>query len=75
LKNFRLRSELSAGREAAKAFWRTEVLREGRERVKCKIRKEWQLEGSVEVMSWYEGWPVIRMNCRGAKVAEGRKGR
>ena len=29
--NFRLRHELEAGREAAKAFWRSEVTREGRE--------------------------------------------
>jgi hypothetical protein len=36
--NFRLRHELEAGREAAKAFWRSEVLREGRE------REKWQLE-------------------------------
>lgn len=27
--NFRLRHELAAGREAARAFWKTEVLREG----------------------------------------------
>jgi hypothetical protein len=27
--NFRLRHELAAGREAARAFWRDEVLREG----------------------------------------------
>ena len=30
--NFRLRHELAAGREAAKAFWKMEVIREGRER-------------------------------------------
>ena len=36
--NFRLRHELPAGREAAKAFWRSEVTREGRE------REKWQLE-------------------------------
>gem|GEM_PF-3346351 len=36
--NFRLRAELDAGREAARAFWRLEVLREG---VK---REAWQLE-------------------------------
>jgi hypothetical protein len=36
--NYRLRHEFPAGREAAKAFWRTEVLREGRE------REKWQLE-------------------------------
>ena len=35
--NFRLRYELQAGRDAAKAFWRSEVLREG-----C-VREEWQI--------------------------------
>lgn len=30
--NFRLRHELPAGREAARAFWRGEVLAEGRPR-------------------------------------------
>ena len=30
--NFRLRNDLEAGREAAKIFWRTEVLREDRQR-------------------------------------------
>jgi hypothetical protein len=32
--NFRLRHSLEAGREAAKAFWKSEVTREGREREK-----------------------------------------
>ena len=36
--NYRGRCELEAGREAARAFWRSEVLREG-----CK-REPWQLE-------------------------------
>ena len=36
--NFRLRHELEGGREAAKQFWKADVLREGRERAK------WQLE-------------------------------
>jgi hypothetical protein len=36
--NFRLRHELEAGREAAKAFWKSDVKREGRE------REKWQLE-------------------------------
>jgi len=36
--NFRMRHELDAGREAAKVFWRTEVLRQDRE------REPWQLE-------------------------------
>jgi hypothetical protein len=30
--NFRLRHEMDAGREAAKAFWRAEVQREDRKR-------------------------------------------
>ena len=32
--NFRLRSELPAGRDAAQVFWRSEVIREDREREK-----------------------------------------
>jgi hypothetical protein len=32
--NFRLRHELAAGREAAKVFWRSEVIREDHEREK-----------------------------------------
>ena len=36
--NFRQRYQLKAGREAARAFWRSEVLREG-----CK-RQPWQIE-------------------------------
>jgi len=36
--NFRLRNELEAGREAAKIFWRSEVIRQDRE------REPWQLE-------------------------------
>ena len=34
VENFRLRHELPAGREAAKAFWKSEVIREDREREK-----------------------------------------
>ena len=30
--NFRLRHELEAGRDAARAFWRSEVIGEGRQR-------------------------------------------
>jgi hypothetical protein len=30
--NFRLRYQMEAGREAAKAFWRNEVMREDRKR-------------------------------------------
>jgi hypothetical protein len=38
LENFRLRHDLEAGRDAAKIFWRTEVLREDRP------REKWQIE-------------------------------
>jgi hypothetical protein len=44
--NFRLRYELDAGREAAKAFWRTEVLCEDRE------REPWQLEQWESAVRW-----------------------
>ena len=36
--NFRLRHELEAGREAAKIFWKIDVLKEGSE------RERWQLD-------------------------------
>jgi integron integrase len=48
--NFRLRHELVAGREAAKAFWRAEVLRDG-----CK-REDWQLEQWSDAIQWYLNW-------------------
>ncbi|BCX48695.1 hypothetical protein HAHE_26030 [Haloferula helveola] len=48
--NFRLRNELDAGRDAAKAFWRTEVLREGRP------REQWQLEQWESALHWYLKW-------------------
>lgn len=48
--NFRLRLELPAGREAAKAFWRSEVTREGRE------REKWQLEQWGDAIQWYLKW-------------------
>lgn len=48
--NFRGRHELQAGREAAKVFWRAEVMREGRE------RKKWQLEQWGDALKWYLGW-------------------
>ncbi len=41
--NFRLRHELVAGREAAKAFWKTEVTREGREREKWQS-EQWEAD-------------------------------
>jgi site-specific recombinase XerD len=48
--NFRLRHELVAGREAAKVFWRQEVLREG------AVRESWQLEQWGEAIRWYLEW-------------------
>jgi integrase len=48
--NFRLRHGLEAGREAGKAFWRSEVLREG-----C-TREPWQLEQWGAAIRWYLDW-------------------
>lgn len=48
--NFRLRYELAAGREASVLFWKTEVLREGRE------REKWQLEQWSDAIRWYLDW-------------------
>jgi integron integrase len=48
--NFRLRHELEAGREAARAFWKLEVLREG-----C-TREPWQLEQWSAAIQWYLNW-------------------
>ena len=48
--NFRLRLEMEAGREAAKVFWKTEVLREGRP------REDWQLEQWGDAIQWYLKW-------------------
>jgi hypothetical protein len=48
--NFRLRNELEANRAAAKAFWRSEVLREDRP------RKPWQLEQWGDAIQWYLKW-------------------
>jgi len=48
--NFRLRYELAAGRDAAKAFWRTEVVREDRP------RESWQLEQWEDAIKWYLDW-------------------
>lgn len=44
--NYRLRHELPAGREAAKRFWRGEVLGRGRE------REKWQLEQWGDAIEW-----------------------
>jgi integron integrase len=48
--NFRLRTELDAGRESAKLFWRQEVLREDRP------REKWQLEQWGDAIQWYLKW-------------------
>jgi len=48
--NFRLRHELPAGREAAKAFWKSEVTREDR------VREGWQLEQWGDAVQWYLNW-------------------
>jgi integron integrase len=48
--NFRLRHELEAGREAARLFWKADVLREGRE------REKWQLEQWADAIQWYLKW-------------------
>jgi hypothetical protein len=50
--NFRLRHELESGRESVAAFWRMEVLREGR------VREPWQLEqwGGGAALRWYLDW-------------------
>lgn len=48
--NFRLRHELPAGREAAKVFWTTDVVR------KDRPREEWQLEQWGEAIIWYLKW-------------------
>ena len=48
--NFRLRNELEAGRDAAKVFWRSEVVREDRP------REPWQLEQWQDAIKWYLDW-------------------
>ena len=48
--NFRLRHELSAGREAATRFWKEEVRREDRP------REPWQLEQWGQAIQWYLKW-------------------
>jgi site-specific recombinase XerD len=48
--NFRLRHDLPAGRPAATAFWKSEVLREGRP------REQWQLDQWSNAISWYLDW-------------------
>lgn len=48
--NFRLRHQLKAERAAAKVFWRSEVLREGRP------REPWQLAQWADAIQWYLKW-------------------
>jgi hypothetical protein len=48
--NFRLRYQMDAGREAAKAFWRKEVMREDRK------REAWQLDQWSDAIQWYLNW-------------------
>lgn len=48
--NFRLRHEMEAGREAAKAFWRAEVQLENRK------REAWQLDQWSDAIQWYLSW-------------------
>lgn len=50
MENFRVRHELEAGREAARAFWRMEVKREG-----C-TREAWQLAQWTNAIQWYLSW-------------------
>jgi len=48
--NFRLRHELLAGRDAARMFWKHEVLKEDRP------REDWQLEQWGDAIQWYLKW-------------------
>ena len=48
--NFRLRHELLAGRDAARMFWKREVLKEDRP------REDWQLEQWGDAIQWYLKW-------------------
>ena len=48
--NFRLRHEMEAGRDAAKAFWRAEVQRDDRK------RESWQLDQWSDAIQWYLAW-------------------
>ena len=48
--NFRLRNEIAAGRNSAKVFWKSEVLREDRP------REKWQLEQWTDAIQWYLNW-------------------
>jgi hypothetical protein len=46
--NWRLRSGQAPGVEAARAFWKAQVL--------TKPREQWQLDQWTEAMRWYLGW-------------------
>jgi integrase len=48
--NFRARHGLAAGREAARAFWKNDVLRED-----CE-REKWQLDQWSDAIQWYLNW-------------------
>jgi integron integrase len=48
--NFRLQLGLSAGRDAAVQFWKSQVLREGSQ------RERWQLEQWGDALKWYLKW-------------------
>ena len=48
--SFRMRHGLEAGREAARAFWKSEVLREG------SVREDWQLQQWEAAIVWYLNW-------------------
>jgi integron integrase len=48
--NFRMRVGMEAGRGAAKAFWRSEVMGSGRD------RERWQLEQWTAALQWYLKW-------------------
>ncbi len=47
---FRLRFDLEAGREAARIFWKSEVLKDDRP------REAWQLEQWESAVQWYLNW-------------------
>jgi hypothetical protein len=44
--NFRMRHDLNAGRDAARAFWKMEVIGSERE------REQWQLEQWASAIQW-----------------------
>ena len=52
--NYRLRHELEAGREAAKSFWRTEVIREDREREPWQRIKRYMSRPPVQLYNTLE---------------------